>query len=332
MNGICQIIRNDTIESVIFCRPKLFVASYAHLARRHDTSVLDVCPRDDATIKLQMWQETALELCQEVMEAEWADEGSALKVFFANFGRKNTQILNAVTIALNILILIFYVPGKCTLCQEKFGDDHIVFILFMVLAPLHVLIASLGVGSWIVVRAPVLLFRLDREEEISLKQSDAMAMSRDVKAEESDNEEEGNDEESDDEDNLTNLDDMVDDLKEMIGDLQVGSMPIMAIDGAFIVVEKIPFIGTYFRLKYEPEFITQIIYIVTSVLGLFLSPLFYAFHLFPAAYNKDLELVLSSITSNTRRLTSVAVFLGMTMCPPSADPWGLGTTCGSHES
>jgi hypothetical protein len=60
------------------------------------------------------------------------------------------------------------------------------------------------------------------------------------------------------------------------------------------------------------------------VLGLFVSPLFYAFHLFPTAYNKDLELVLSSITSNARRLTSVAVFLAMTMSLS-------GLTHGVHE-
>ena len=313
MNGICQIIRNDTIESVIFCRPKLFVASYAHLARRHDTSVLDVCPRDDATIKLQMWQETALELCHEVMEAEWADEGSALKVFFANFGRKKTQILNAVTIALNILILIFYVPGKCTVCPDKFGGDIVVFITYMVLAPLHVLICSLGFGSWVLVRAPVLMYRLNRKGVIAAKQTDAMARSRKEAESES---------ESDDDDLFKG------DLSDMAGDLQVGdlasSVALGVLEGTFEIVEKIPLFGPYLQLKYEPEFITQIIYIVTSVFGLFVSPLFYSLHLFPTAYNKDLELVLSSITSNTRRLTSVAVFLAMTM-------FLSGRTRGVHE-
>jgi len=233
LGGICQIIRNDTIESVIFCRPKLFVASYAHLARRHDTSVLDVCPRDDATIKLQMWQETALELCHEVMEAEWADEGSALKVFFANFGRKNTQILNAVTVVLNILILIFYVPGKCTFCQDKFGGDIVVFITFMVLAPLHVLICSLGFGSWVLVRAPVLLYRLNRKGVIAAKQTEAMARSRKEVESES---------ESDDDDDL-----FKGDLSDMAGDLQVGdlasSVVLGVLEGTFEIFEKIPLFG-----------------------------------------------------------------------------------------
>ena len=95
-----EIIRHKTIELVIFPRPKLFVASYAQLTRKHDTSVLDRCPHDDAVIKLQMWQEISLELCHEVMAAEWANEGTKLNVFFANFGRKATQLFTAVTIAI----------------------------------------------------------------------------------------------------------------------------------------------------------------------------------------------------------------------------------------
>jgi hypothetical protein len=61
-----EILRRDTIEPVVFCRPKLFVASYAQLRRQHDIKVLDVCPRDDGTVKLQTWQEKALEKCHEV--------------------------------------------------------------------------------------------------------------------------------------------------------------------------------------------------------------------------------------------------------------------------
>jgi hypothetical protein len=119
-----------------------------------------------------------------------------------------------------------------------------------------------------------------------------------------------------------NTDDDVDsltakNLAALASDLAIESIAISVVAGVceagFKVVERVPLVGPYVQLKYEGEFLTQLLYILASVFGLLVSPLFYAFHLFPTVYNKDLELVLSSISFNTRRLTSVAVFLAMTM-------------------
>jgi hypothetical protein len=79
-------------------------------------------------------------------------QGNQIKVFFANFGRKKNQLLNMLSISLNILILFYYVPGECTFCNAQFSGNNFAFRLFVVLAPLHVLICTLGFGSWLTVR------------------------------------------------------------------------------------------------------------------------------------------------------------------------------------
>ena len=133
--------------------------------------------------------------------------------------------------------------------------------MFEMSAWMHVIVCTISFGSWITVRAPVLVYKAKRAAYLrgGLKIREQEQETLD----------------------LTRLAATMASLVETTVENTVGRLPWGH-----------GYIGSVMmHLKYNPELATQLLWIGTSVCGVVVSPLFYACHLFPASYNEDLELV-----------------------------------------
>jgi hypothetical protein len=160
-----------------------------------------------------------------------------------------------------LAVLIGFNPeGDCIHCRESFNSDTM-FYMFEMSAWMHVIVCTISFGSWITMRAPVLVYKAKREAYLKrgLK-------NRELEQETLD---------------LTRLATTLASLVETAVESTVGRLPWRHFHVIRVLI----------HLKYNPELATQLLWIGTSLCGVVVSPLFYACHLFPASYNEDLELV-----------------------------------------
>ena len=155
------------------------------------------------------------------------------------------------------------------MCPETFSSTEALWI-FRIVAPLQSLICVLGIASWLVVRAPVLLHRIARKKQID----------RDVN----------------DIDHERLMKEMTGTLKETLSDIEqpavldrIRNFALGFIDAPVSrVVTLITGVGVGQHLAplvLEPEFILNVFKVTSSIMGLTYSPFFYTFHLFAVVHN-----------------------------------------------
>ena len=164
--GIIELVRDSgDLEPFYFTMPLLFVKSDKFIENRINR-IMETCSLDDATEKLSEFQEGLLELSVEVFAAEAADQGTAVEIFLANFANKRTAIQNFLTVLVNCVVILSFEPGSCSLCAATYGRVPWMYWAFLCIAPMHGLIATIGFFSWMVTRAPVLLYRVQRRKDL----------------------------------------------------------------------------------------------------------------------------------------------------------------------
>ena len=91
---------------------------------------------------------------------------SAVEIFLANFANKRTAIQNFLTVLVNCIVICSFEPGSCSLCAATYGRIPWMYWAFLCIAPMHGLIATIGFWSWMITRAPVLLYRVQRRKDL----------------------------------------------------------------------------------------------------------------------------------------------------------------------
>ena len=179
--GQIELVRdNGALESFYFTMPQLFVKSDKFIRQRID-QIMENCSLDNHVQKLHQFQEGVLELSVEVLAAEAAaraDESTSVKIFLANFDNKRAFIQSFLTVLVNAIVVSAFVPGSCSLCGDTYARVPWMYWVFLCIAPLHGLAATMGFCSWMITRAPVMLYRAKRRKDIE--------DSRDVDGEEGD--------------------------------------------------------------------------------------------------------------------------------------------------
>ena len=164
--GIIEMVRDSgDLEPFYFMMPLLFVKSDKFIENRINR-IMETCSLDDATVKLSEFQEGLLELSVEVFAAEAADQGTAVEIFLANFANKRTAIQNFLTVLVNFVVILSFEPGSCSLCAATYARVPWMYWAFLCIAPVHGLVATIGFFSWMVTRAPVLLYRAQRRKDL----------------------------------------------------------------------------------------------------------------------------------------------------------------------
>ena len=191
------------------------------------------------------------------------------------------------------------------MCRDTFRSDE-AHTVFLIAAPVHVFMSMVAVGSWFVVRAPVLMHRIARARK--MKYRDKL-----TENESSDDEDDAYDPQqshalSEIQEAGTNLSKFK--LMDAVVSLASASMETVTL---LLSATAGKSVSQYLSLKFEPEFVGQIFIIATSAAGLFVSPLFFSVHMFFVVYNSDLEIVLGSFTSNWKRLGTVGAFMVLVM-------------------
>ena len=303
----------EQIEKIYFPLSTLYVNSLKHIEKSMGRVILNKCPLGEDETKLRVWLDLSLELVIETTVSEhvyyWGETFvSKVQSVLANVSGKKGQVLEVCTVAINAaVVLSYHRGGSCPMCRDTFRSD-IAYVVFLLAAPLHVFMCMVAFGCWLVVRAPVLIHRISRARKMR---------SRDKLTEDDDDDEEGDDsQQAHAMHEIHDLSNNLSDFKLMDAGVSLASASVEAATLCLSAVAGESVGGSvaqYLSLKFESEFIGQIFTMTTSAAGLFVSPLFFSFHMFFVVYNSDLEIVLGSFTTNWKRLGTVGAFMVLIM-------------------
>ena len=176
-----EVVRKSgELEILFFPRPLLKITRNKSLQNRFKV-IMDRCPRTDPQEKLQVLQELMMEMATQISVAESShkfgdDFRSKAKATLSNISGLTQLPLNMLTIALNVLLVLAYVPGSCAFCSDSW-ESRRSHVLFLVLGPLHTVLCAVNFASWVVVRAPVLFFRINRSKHLTeVKENEMFAV------------------------------------------------------------------------------------------------------------------------------------------------------------
>lgn len=145
------------------------------------------------------------------------------------------------------------------------GSTLFTYYLFCAVAPLHSLVCILAFFSWTVVRVPVLIYRIERQRKIQeMGPHKKRALT----------------------DSLENLSVVT----AATDALHVSLDAMIWLVGLASGSEEL---ALRFELAQTAEFWSEVLLVVTSVVGLVYSPLYFSYHLFHVVYNEDLGIVLA---------------------------------------
>ena len=176
-----EVVRKSgELECLFFPRPLLKITRNKSLQNRFKV-IMDRCPRTDPQEKLQVLQELMMEMAKQISVAESShkfgdDFRSKANATLSKISGLTQLPLNMLTIALNVLLVLAYVPGSCAFCSDSW-ESRRSHVLFLVLGPLHTVLCTVNFASWVVVRAPVLFFRINRSKHLTeVKENEMFAV------------------------------------------------------------------------------------------------------------------------------------------------------------
>ena len=112
------------LEVVYFPMPLFSVTKERTILKRFE-QMMDSCPITDPTEKLTELQEKMLECNTEINHAETAHEwgptlGSKISAILVRIARQSRNFVGIVTVALNLVLVLSYVPGSCPSCPSTY--------------------------------------------------------------------------------------------------------------------------------------------------------------------------------------------------------------------